>query len=282
VNINSYFNVGNKTLQLEYPLVMGIINLTPDSFYEPSRQTSIDLAATKATEMWKEGASMIDLGGVSSRPGSNPPSVEEELKRVIPVIEKIKKVAPEIVISVDTFRSEVASHAIASGASLINDISSGSLDERMVQTIAHLDVPYIAMHMQGTPASMQLNPTYTNVVEEVIQYFFDLKSRLNNFGIHQLIFDPGFGFGKSIAHNYQLLYSLHAFQILNTPILTGISRKSMVYKLLECSPDETLIPSSALHWEALRQGTQILRVHDVKPTVDLINLFNKTKEFIIN
>jgi len=280
VNLPSFFRAGKRPFKLEYPLVMGIVNVTPDSFYKESRLPSVTLATEKAVEMWKQGACILDVGGVSTRPGSNAPSLQEEIKRVVPVIEQIKKEIPDCIISVDTYRHEVVKSAVQAGADLVNDVSSGSLDNKMLPTIARLNVPYIAMHMQGTPQTMQQKPVYHQVVEEIVQYFFNLKTNLHDQGIYQLIFDPGFGFGKTIQHNYQLLFSLEAFKILNTPLLAGISRKSMIYKLMDYTPEESLTATTALHWELLSRGASILRVHDVQPAFEIIQLFNKAKQVL--
>lgn len=264
-------------ISLKFPLVMGIVNVTPDSFFENSRVTSVDKAWEIARQMWSNGAGIIDIGGASSRPGSLPPTIDEELDRVIPVIERIAFRDPEMIISIDTYRSEVAAAAIHAGAHIVNDISAGALDPAMIHTVASLHVPYIAMHMQGTPHTMQDNPTYENITLEVLDYFYQLIHELHEKGVYDIIIDPGFGFGKTIMHNYELLYKLHVLKSLDCPILAGISRKSMIYKLLGKTADQALVGGSALHWELLSQGADILRVHDVAETLDVVRIFEQTK-----
>lgn len=256
---------------------MGIVNITPDSFYEKSRTNSVDEAYASALQMWSDGAGIIDIGGASSRPGAIPPSVEEELERVIPVIEQLTHQDPQMIISIDTYRAEVAAAAIRAGAHIVNDISAGQLDPMMIDTVASLKVPYIAMHMKGTPQTMQDNATYDNITLEVLDYFYRLVHSLHEKGIYDIIIDPGFGFAKTIMHNYELLYKLHVLKSLDCPILAGISRKSMIYRLLGKTTDEALIGGAALHWELLSQGADILRVHDVAEAMDVLRIFEKTK-----
>lgn len=264
-------------ISLKFPLVMGIVNVTPDSFFEKSRVTSVDKAWEIARQMWSSGAGIIDIGGASSRPGAVPPGIDEELDRVIPLIKRIASRDPEMVISIDTYRSEVAAAAIQAGAHIVNDISAGALDPAMIHTVASLHVPYIAMHMQGTPLTMQDNPTYENIALEVLDYFYQLIHELHEKGVYDIIIDPGFGFGKTIMHNYELLYKLHVLKSLDCPILAGISRKSMIYKLLGKTSDQALVGGAALHWELLSQGADILRVHDVEETLDVVRIFEQTK-----
>lgn len=271
------FRVKDSIISFKFPLIMGIVNVTPDSFFAQSRVTSTDKAWDIARQMWSNGAGIIDIGGASSRPGALPPTLDEELDRVIPVIERIALQDPEMIISIDTYRSEVAAAAINAGAHIVNDISAGTADPAMIHTVASLKVPYIAMHMQGTPLTMQDNPRYDNIALEVLDYFYQLIHELHEKGVYDIIIDPGFGFGKTIMHNYELLYKLHVLKSLDCPVLAGISRKSMIYKLLDKTADQALIGGAALHWELLSQGADILRVHDVEETLDVVRIFEQTK-----
>lgn len=223
--------------------------------------------------MLKEGAEILDLGGMSSRPGAEVIDTAEELRRVIPAVESIHREFPEAIISVDTIRSEVAKAAVQAGAAMINDISAGKLDEALYPTLGELQVPYVLMHMQKRPENMQEAPAYENVVQEVLDFLILETDKLRQHGVKDILIDPGFGFGKSIEHNYELLRSLHVFQILDLPVLVGISRKSMIYKLLDTSPEDALNGTSALHLAALQEGAKILRVHDVKEAVEVIKLW---------
>lgn len=257
----------------EEPFVMGILNVTPDSFYTKGRNNSIQEHVDKAGEMLEHGAAILDIGGMSTRPGSEVITEETEQDRVLPVIEAIKQYFPDSFISVDTYRASVARIAIKSGADIVNDISAGDMDPEMHATVAAMNVPYIAMHMQGTPETMQQNPTYENVSAEVLDYFIQKIKQCNDAGIKDIILDPGFGFGKTIEHNYSLLKNLHVFHILEKPILTGLSRKSMVYKPLKSDAEHALNGTTALHMLALQQGASVLRVHDVKEARECIRLF---------
>ncbi len=260
-------------LNTDNPLVMGILNLTPDSFYDGGRYTNAEAWISQTERMIEEGASIIDLGAVSTRPGAQHVTEPEEIARLIPAIRTLTSRFPKTVFSVDTFRSNVAKLAADAGAGIINDISGGKMDESLIETVAATGLPYILMHMQGTPATMQLNPDYKNVTSEIGD-FFEKKIRfLNESGIHDLILDPGFGFGKSIAHNYKILRELIDFKQYGFPILVGISRKSMIYKLLDITPEEALPATSALHLTAILNGADILRVHDVKEAIQMIKLF---------
>ncbi|HRZ42153.1 MAG TPA: dihydropteroate synthase [Bacteroidales bacterium] len=252
---------------------MGILNLTPDSFYDGGKLRKIADVLFKADEMYRAGADILDLGAVSTRPGAEPVSPEVEKQRLIPAVEAIMKRFPEAILSIDTFRSKIARDAIAAGASMINDISGGTLDPDMYATITELQVPYVVMHMQGTPATMQQNPSYGNVTKEVIRWIADRLSTLRQAGVNDLIADPGFGFGKTTEHNYTLLNELDYFQILGVPLLIGLSRKSMIYKPLQIKPEESLAGTIALHYHALMHGADILRVHDVKEAVETIRVF---------
>ena len=263
---------------LSTPWVMGILNITPDSFYKESRITKPLEAVERAEQMLSQGAKIIDIGGYSSRPGASPVSQEEEwnrLQNVIPAARALTDKIPGTFISVDTFRASVAEKAIDAGAHMINDISAGNLDNKMHEVVAKLKCPYILMHMQGDPRTMQDNPSYRHITQDIVKFFSERLPKLHDMGIHDTIVDVGFGFGKTLEHNYQLLRELHAFQLLGRPILTGISRKSMVYKALNNTAEESLNGSTALHMAALLQGSNILRVHDVKEAHETITLFTQ-------
>lgn len=263
---------------LSTPWVMGILNITPDSFYKESRITEPLEALERAEHMLNQGAKIIDVGGYSSRPGASPVSQEEEWKRlqnVIPAVRALSDKVPGTFISVDTFRASVAEKAIDAGAHMVNDISAGNLDNKMHEVVAKLKCPYILMHMQGDPSTMQHNPSYRHITQDIVKFFSERLPKLHDMGIHDTIVDVGFGFGKTLEHNYQLLRELHAFQLLGRPILTGISRKSMVYKALGNTAEESLNGSTALHMAALLQGSNILRVHDVKEAQETITLFTQ-------
>ncbi len=267
-------NVKGKLLLLDKPLVMGIINTTPDSFHRQSRQADEEAALKQASQMLADGATMIDVGGYSSRPGATEVSQEEELNRVIPVVEALNKNIPDIIISIDTFRARVAEAAVLAGAAMVNDISAGEDDSDMLTTVARLQVPYILMHKQGNPQTMQQNPQYRHIVTEVIDYLKQRVEACNKAGIKDLIIDPGFGFGKNLEHNYTLFKALSDFQLFGLPVLVGISRKSMIQKLLKVDTAHALNGSTVLHTLALTKGATILRVHDVKEAVECINIVN--------
>lgn len=266
-------NCNGRLLIVDKPLVMGIINVTPDSFYESSRFTGIDAIQEQVEKMLSEGASIIDLGGQSTRPGSKPVSAEEELKRIIPAIRIINRKFPEAFISVDTFYSAVATDAIAAGAVIINDISAGSMDSKMIETVVGLNIPYVLMHMQGTPQNMHKNPQYENVTREVLDFFIKRVDELKKAGINDIIIDPGFGFGKTIEHNFELLRNLSVLQILDKPILIGVSRKSTIYRTLGIDINEALNGTTVLNTMALMNGATILRVHDVKEAIETVKLY---------
>ena len=275
-NIHS-INVGGKLMELRTPQVMGILNVTPDSFYAASRQQSEEAIATRAQQIVEEGGSMIDIGAYSSRPGADDVPVDEEMQRLRQALDIVRKVAPQAVISVDTFRSDVAKMAVEEGgAHIINDISGGMMDSNMFRTVTHLGVPYILMHMQGTPDTMQVDPHYDDLMQEIFLYFSDKVRRLREMGAKDIILDPGFGFGKTLAHNYELMRNLKEFHEFDLPILVGVSRKSMIYKLLGGTPNEALNGTTVLHTMALMQGAHILRVHDVKPAVEAVKIYEKT------
>ena len=260
---------------------MGILNLTPDSFYDGGFYTEKDAWISQTEKMIHDGASVIDIGAVSTRPAAAEVSEDEEISRLMPALETLVKLFPDMIFSVDTYRSSVAWLAAQAGAGMINDISGGAMDEGMINTVAKTGLPYILMHIQGTPSTMQLNPYYSNVTLEVIDYFNQKINTLQHSGINQILLDPGFGFGKSIEHNYQLLRELSSLKQPNYPILVGLSRKSMIYKLLDITPHETLPATTALNMMAVINGANILRVHDVKEAIQAIKLsetYLKAKE----
>ncbi len=271
-------NCKGRLLVVDKPLVMGIINTTPDSFYSGSRQEGIYAVLRKAEIMLKEGATILDIGGQSTRPGSEKLSEEEELKRVMAPMEAINKNFPEAFVSIDTYYSKVAERAVEAGASIINDISAGSIDTKMIIAVAALKVPYVLMHMQGTPQTMQLQPVYENVTREVLDFLIKKINVLRQAGITDIIVDPGFGFGKTIHHNFELLRNLPVFKMLNCPILLGISRKSTIYKTIGSTAEESLNGTTVLNTIGLLNGASILRVHDVKEAVETIKLFEAYKQ----
>ncbi|MFC4232815.1 dihydropteroate synthase [Parasediminibacterium paludis] len=254
---------------------MGIINVTPDSFFEDSRQQNIKEVVSKAEQMLHDGATIIDIGGQTTKPGSEAIGASEEMKRVIPVIKALVQTFPGIYISIDTYHAIVAKAAVEAGACMVNDISGGMMDTEMLITVASLNVPYICMHMQGTPQTMQVNPTYENVTKEVLDFFIERMAACRQAGIKDVIVDVGFGFGKTIAHNFQLLKEMAVFKMLDAPILAGLSRKSTVYKTLGISAKEALNGTTVLNTIALQNGADILRVHDVKEAKEAIVLVGK-------
>ena len=260
-------NCKGELITFDSPKVMGILNITPDSFYSGSR-TSVAEVIKKAEQMLLEGASFIDIGGYSSRPNAQEVSLEEEIQRVVPVVETLVREFPQICLSVDTFRSKVAQLSLEAGACIINDISAGQIEDTMWDVIQKYQVPYIAMHMRGTPQTKQNYTDYQNIVKDILFYFSQVKDRARQLQINDLIIDPGFGFSKTLSQNYELMQQLSLFRALECPILVGISRKSMLYKLLGTSPEEALNATSVLNTFALLQGADILRVHDVKEAID--------------
>ena len=266
-------NCKGRLLVVDKPLVMGIINVTPDSFYSGSRYEGVDAVLRQAEKMLKDGATVLDIGGQSTRPGSEKLSADEELKRVITPVAAINKHFPEAFISIDTYYSQFAAGAVAAGASIVNDISAGSMDAAIIETVASLKVPYVLMHMQGTPQTMQKQPQYENVTREVLDFMIKKISELRKAGITDVIIDPGFGFGKTIAHNFELLNNLSVFRMLNSPLLLGVSRKSTIYKTLGITADESLNGTTVLNTIGLMNGASILRVHDVKEAVESVKLF---------
>lgn len=266
-------NCGGTLLSLDKPRVMGILNVTPDSFYDGGKYTSDRAIMNQVERMLSEGADLIDVGGMSSRPGAVLIDEELEVKRVIPVVRSILTHFPNTLISVDTVRSSVAREAAVAGAVMINDISAGKFDAKMCSTVAELQLPYVLMHMQGSPEDMQHNPEYSQVTVEVLDFFIQKLGELRALGVKDVILDPGFGFGKTVAHNYQLLTNLSAFSMLDCPVLAGLSRKSMICKVLEVNPSKALNGTTALHMVALQNGARLLRVHDVKEARETISLF---------
>ena len=265
-----------KLIDLTTPKIMGILNLTPDSFYDGGVFNNTDRALAQTEKMLLEGATFIDVGGASSKPGAIEISIDEELARVLPIIEEIQKRFPEAIISIDTYRSVVAQQAVATGAAIVNDISGGNLDAKMLGTVGALGgVPYIAMHMQGKPQNMQDNPSYDNVLVEMRSFFAAKIDEAHKVGIHDIIIDPGFGFGKTLDHNYSLLKNLSSMQMDGIPMLIGLSRKSMIHKLLEIEAADALNGTTVLNTIALQQGAQILRVHDVEEAQQAIHLIEK-------
>ena len=270
-------NCKGQLIDLTVPKVMGILNITPDSFFDGGKYGNLDDILSHTEKMISEGATFIDIGAYSSRPGAKHISEEQELKRIIPVVAAIQKSFPEALISIDTFRSKVAKACMEKGADIINDISAGKMDSEMFSTIAELQVPYIIMHMKGTPQTMQLNPTYENITTEVMKYFAEKIFELRKLGVNDIITDVGFGFGKTIDHNYKLLANLELFKSLGVPTLVGVSRKSMIYKLFDTSSKEALNGTTAVNTVALMKGASILRVHDVKEAVEAIKITQKIK-----
>ncbi|WP_256259881.1 dihydropteroate synthase [Winogradskyella luteola] len=254
---------------------MGILNVTPDSFFDGGQHKNESAILKQAETMLNEGATFIDIGGYSSRPGSDFVSEEEELNRVIPVIEMILNHFPETLISVDTFRSQIAKKSIEAGAALINDISAGKLDKTMLETVGKLGVPYIMMHMKGNPKTMQQQTDYEDLIKDINLYFAERITKAHAENINDIIIDPGFGFAKTLEQNYVLLNKMNLFQLADKPILVGISRKSMVYKTFDTTANEALNGTTALHMVALQRGAKILRVHDVKEAMECITLYNQ-------
>jgi len=285
-NKNTFFKVNGKTqirgksfvLDFSSPLVMGILNVTPDSFFDGGRYNMEEEWFNRAAQMIEEGVDIIDVGGVSTRPGSAAVSKEEEMKRVLAPLRMLKKEFPKIPVSIDTWRSEVAIACVDNGADIINDISGGTMDKKMFATVAGLGVPYIMMHIKGTPETMQQNPIELEIVDSVKAFFEDRVKQLENLGVTEVILDPGFGFGKSLECNYSLLKHMEDIRVNGLPVLAGISRKSMINKVLHTDPQEALNGTTALHMLALQNGADILRVHDVKEAMEAIKLFEFYKK----
>ena len=270
-------NLRGKLYPLDEPQIMGILNVTPDSIFAESRTSDDEQIATRVKQMMDEGADMIDIGGYSSRPGADDVSPQEEMERLRRGLRIVRKLYPDVPISVDTFRADVARMCIEEeGADLINDIAAGMMDRQMFKTVARLGVPYIMMHMQGTPKTMQLDPHYNNLRREVMLYFAERIDRLCQMGAKDIIIDPGFCFGKTVEHNYELMNHLEDFSVFNLPILVGISRKSMIYKLIGGTPQTSLNGTTVLNTIALTKGAHILRVHDVKQAVEAKRIWQAT------
>jgi len=268
----------NRLISLEKPIVMGILNVSPDSFFVGSRQLTGVALLREAEKMLKEGAAILDVGAISTRPGAEEISEDEERNRLLPAITVIKRNFPEAVVSVDTYRSSIAKIAVEYGAGIINDISGGTIDNKMFETVAALKVPYILMHIKGTPKTMQNDPVYNDVIKEVLDFFLKKIKILTDLGVNDVIVDPGFGFGKSLDDNYTLLNNLEKFCITETPLLVGLSRKSMINKVLETSPTDALNGTTVLNTIALLKGADILRVHDVKEAMEAVKLVMKYAE----
>ncbi len=268
-------NCKGKLIDLTQPKIMGVLNCTPDSFFDGGRYKDEVSILKQVDQMLMDGATFIDVGAYSSRPGAEDVSQEQELKRIIPVVELILKNYPEAILSIDTFRSTIAEACIDAGASIINDIYAGFGDEKMLTAIAELKVPYIMMHMRGTPKTMQQQTMYKNLIEEILYFFSERLAAAKSVGILDLIIDPGFGFAKTLDQNYELLSQLQSFRIIDYPLLIGVSRKSMIYKLLGTTPDNALNGTTALNMVALEKGAKILRVHDVKEAMECVHLYNQ-------
>ncbi|AQS93925.1 dihydropteroate synthase [Polaribacter sp. BM10] len=268
-------NCKGTLIDLSSPKVMGILNITPDSFFDGGKYKNESDILSQTEKMLKDGATFIDVGAYSSRPGAKHISEKEELQRIVPVINLLLKNFPEIIISVDTFRSKVAKETINAGAAIVNDISGGNMDTNMFETVANLQVPYILMHMLGTPQNMQKNPVYNNVIQEIISFFAAQIHKLHQLKLNDVIIDVGFGFGKTIDHNFEILKDLSLFKSLDAPILAGISRKSMLYKTLDITAQEALNATTSANSIALLNGANILRVHDVKEAIEAVKIVNK-------
>ncbi len=266
---------GNDTLNIDCPKIMGVINSTPDSFYAGSRTSGLNEAKVMIEKMVDDGVDILDIGGRSSRPGSEEISEEEEIQRVAEIIAFVAKTYPSVWMSIDTTKSTVAQYAVEHGCRIVNDISAGDMDPLMIEKVAQMKVPFVCMHMQGTPDTMQNNPTYHHIADDIFSFFTQKIELLASRGIEEIIIDPGFGFGKTIEHNYQLMRDLDRFNSFKKPLLVGVSRKSMIYKLLNSSPEESLNGSIALNMYALMKGANILRVHDVKPAKEIIAIFQQ-------
>ena len=273
-----YINANGHLMDFSEPKVMGILNVTPDSFYAGNRGVTERSIIDRLHQILDEGASIVDIGAYSSRPGAGHVSPEDEMSRLRMGLELVRKHSPEAIVSVDTFRADVAKMCVEEyGAAIINDISAGQMDKEMFTTIARLGVPYIIMHMKGTPKDMQTNPHYEHLLKEVFYYFSERLQKLRDSGVKDILIDPGFGFGKAMEHNYELMNHLEEFSIFEVPLLVGVSRKSMIYKLLGTTPEEALNGTTALNTIALLKGADILRVHDVKAATEAVKIVTKMK-----
>lgn len=275
---NLSIKCGDKVINFEKPLVMGILNLTPDSFYDGGSYLDKTAILKRAEQILLDGAGIIDLGAYSTRPGAVEVSTENEILRMMPAVDCIRKEFPNAILSIDTFRAEVVKSVVAEfGACIINDISGGTMDEKMFQTIGRLKVPYIMMHIKGTPQTMQQNPIYDHLMNDMLRFFRSQIKRLSDLGAKDIIIDPGFGFGKTLDHNYEIVAKLQELNELKLPILIGVSRKSMIYKFLGGNPSTSLNGTTALNVIAMEHGANILRVHDVKEAVECVKLYSKIK-----
>lgn len=265
-------NCRGNLIIFEKPLIMGILNITPDSFYDGGKYNSVNKYMQHTAQMLQDGADIIDIGAASTRPGTPIINIDEEIQRLLPALKNIRKEFSDKIISVDTYHSKIAEVAIDNGADIINDISGGSFDDNMFNTIGKLKVPYVLMHIKGTPDTMQKEPVYEDVVKEVVFYFSERINKLRSLGVNDIIIDPGFGFGKTIAHNYEILSKLDLFRVFDIPIVAGVSRKSMINKALNCKPEDALNGTTVLNTVALMKGASILRVHDVKEAMEAVKL----------
>ena len=270
-------NIKGNLMNFSTPKIMGILNVTPDSFYDGGKYSTSDKILKQVEKMINSGADIIDIGGYSSRPGAADISVDEELKRVIPIVELIRKQFPSALISIDTFRSEVAYESIISGGDIINDISAGNLDPKMFKTVASLKVPYILMHMKGNPRNMMENSNYSDLTNEICKYFSEKIEKARVEGVNDLIIDPGFGFSKTTEQNYELLNNLDFLKQFQKPLLVGVSRKSMIYKILNSTPEKALNGTSILHTISILKGANILRTHDVEEAVECVKIICQLK-----
>lgn len=278
---NNSISLGDKSIDLSIPIVMGIVNITPDSFYDGGKMMDETTMLQSVEKMIEEGVSIIDVGAVSTRPGAENVSTKQELARLLPSLQAIRKAFPDVAISVDTFRSWVAVRVIDEiGPVIVNDISGGTLDSKMFETIAQLQVPYILSHIQGTPRDMQDNPDYEDLIKDISTYFAQSMKKLSKLGVKDIILDPGFGFGKTLDHNFELLNRLDSFKVFQLPVMAGLSRKSMIWKALEVDPKEALNGTTVANTLALMGGTDILRVHDVKEAVEAVKIFCEIKASI--
>ena len=268
-------NCKGQLIDLTEPKVMGILNVTPNSFFDGGKHSDLKAILSQVEKMLSEGATFIDIGGYSSKPSAEFVSEDEELERLLPVVQQIVREFPTAILSIDTFRSKVAQATIENGAAIINDISAGKLDDTMLQTVAQLQVPYIMMHMKGAPQTMQSMAQYGNIIKEMVFYFSERVAQARSLGINDIIIDPGFGFAKTIQQNFEVLNKLELFQMLELPLLAGVSRKSMIYKTLETTPEFALNGTTSLNTIALLKGAKILRVHDVKEAVECVTLYHQ-------
>ena len=275
-NLKMIINCKGQLIDLSKPKVMGILNITPNSFFDGGKYSNNSEILLQVEKMLNDGATFIDIGAYSSKPKAEFVSEREELERIVPIVNLVLKNFPETMISIDTFRSEIAKACIENGAAIINDISAGNLDEKMLKTIAKYNVPYIMMHMKGTPQTMQTMTNYENIVKEMLLYFSQKVSQARSLGINDLIIDPGFGFAKTLEQNYEVLQKFELFEMLELPLLAGFSRKSMIYKSLQSTAEEALNGTTVLNTIALTKGAKILRVHDVKEAMECVTLYNKT------